>query len=45
MMFTGKGKQALQTLIDNNTITSEDQLALICALKAMQTTIKKEEHY
>ena len=26
MMFTGIDRQALQTLIDNNTITPEDQL-------------------
>ena len=25
MMFTGEDRQALQTLIDNNTITQEDQ--------------------
>ena len=32
-------------MIDNNTITPEDQLTPICALKAIQTTIKEEEHY
>ena len=45
MMFTGKDRQALQTLIDNNTITPEDQCTPIHALKAIQTTIKEEEHY
>ena len=44
MMFTGNDRQALQTLTDNNTITPEDQLAPSCALKAIQTTIKEEEH-
>ena len=45
MMFTGEGRQAPQTLIDNNTITPEDQCTPIHALKAIQTTIKEEEHY
>ena len=45
MMFTGQDRQALQTLIDNNTITQEDQCTPIRALKAIQTTIKEEEHY
>ena len=45
MMFTGEDRQALQTLIDSNTITPEDQLTPICTLKAIQTTIKEKEHY
>ena len=45
MMFTGEDRQALQTLIDNNTNTQEDQCTPIKALKAIQTTIKEEEHY
>ena len=45
MMFTGDDRQALQTLIDNNTITPEDQLTPSHTLKAIQTTIKEEEHY
>ena len=45
MMFTGEDRQALQTLIDKNTITQEDQCTPIWALKAIQTTIKEEEHY
>ena len=45
MMFTGEDRQTLQTLIDNNTITPEDQYTPIRALKAIQTTIKDEEHY
>ena len=44
MMFTREDIQALQTLIDNNTITLEDQCTPIKALNAIQTTIK-EEHY
>ena len=36
---------ALQTWIDNNTVTPEDQLTPICGLKAIQTIIKEEEHY
>ena len=45
MMFTGEDRQALQTMIDNNTITPADQCTPIQALKAIQTTIKDEEHY
>ena len=44
MMFTWEDRQSLQTLIDNNTITEEDQCTPIKALKAIQITIK-EEHY
>ena len=45
MMFTGEDRQALQTIIDNNTITQQDQCTAIQALKAIQTTIKDEEDY
>ena len=45
MMFKGEDRQALQTLIDNNTISPEDQLTPISALKAMQSCIKDEEHF
>ena len=45
MMFTGEDRQALQTMIDNNIITPADQHTPIQALKAIQTTIKDEEHY
>ena len=45
MMFTREDRQTLQTMIDNNTITAEHQLTPINALKAIQTTIKEEEHY
>ena len=45
MMFTGEDRQALQTIIDNNTITQQEQCMPIQALKAIQKTIKDEEHY
>ena len=45
MMFTGNDRQALQTLIDKNTITPADQLTPSCPLKAKQTAIKEDEHY
>ena len=45
MIFQGNDRQALQTLLDNNTVTAEDQCTPSKALKAIQTTIKDEEHY
>ena len=45
MMFTAEDRQALQTLIDNNMTTPEEQLTPIHAHKAIQTTIQEEEHY
>ena len=45
MMFQGEDRQALQSLIDNNTITPEDQKTPLCALKAVQSCIKEEEHF
>ena len=39
MMFTEEDRQALQILINNNTITPEDHHTPIRALKAIQTTI------
>ena len=44
-MFTGEDRQALQTMIDNNTITQQDQHAPVHALKAIKTAIRDEEHY
>ena len=44
-MFTREDRQALQTMIDNSTITQGDQCTPVQALKAIQTTIKDEEHY
>ena len=43
-MFQGENRQALQTLLDNNTITTEDQLTPTHALSAIQTTIEEDEH-
>ena len=44
MMFTGGDRRALQTLIDNGTITAADQRTPKLALKAIQTAIKDGEH-
>ena len=45
MMFQGEDRQALQTLLVDNTITPEDQLIHAYTLKAIQTTIKEDEHF
>ena len=45
MMFSGEDRRALQTLIDNNTITAADQCTPTLALKAIQTAIKDGENY
>ena len=45
MMFKGEDKQALQTLLENNTITPEDQLNPSHALNKIQTSLKEEEHF
>ena len=45
MMFRGEDRKALQTLIDNDTITAADQCTPTLALKAIQTAIKEGEHY
>ena len=44
LMFEVEDRQALQTLIDNSTITSEDMKTPRAALDAIATTIKSEEH-
>ena len=44
MMFQGEDRQTLQTMIDNNTITAEDQQTPTKALKAIQSCIK-DEHF
>ena len=41
MMLKGEDRQPLQTLINNNTTSSEDQLTPASALKAIQY----EEHF
>ena len=45
MMFQGDNRQTLQDLIDNNTITAEDQLTPTSTLKAIQRTLKEDEHF
>ena len=45
MMFKGEDRHILQTLLDNNIITDEDQLTPAHALQAIQTTIKEDEHH
>ena len=45
MMFQGEDRQALQSLIDNNTITPVDQKTPKHALKAIQSCIKEEDHF
>ena len=45
MMFQGEDRQTLRTMIDNNTITAEDQQTPTKALKATQSCIKDEEHF
>ena len=45
MMFQGEDRQALQTLLDNNTVTAEEQCTTSKALKSIQTSIKDEENY
>ena len=39
MMFQGKERQALQTLLENNHITPEDQLTPSHTLNVIQTSI------
>ena len=45
LMFKGEDRHALQTLIDNDTITEADQRTPTLALKAIQTALKEGEHY
>ena len=45
MTFQGEDRQALQSLLDNNTIITEDQLTTARALKAIQTSVKEDEHF
>ena len=45
LMFTGQDRQALQTLVENDTITEADQCTPRLALKAIQTALKDGEHY
>ena len=41
MMFQDDDRQTLQDLIDNNAITTEDQLTPTSALQAIQRTLKR----
>ena len=45
MMFIGGDRRALQTLIDNDTITEADQRTPILALKAIQKAIEDGKHH
>ena len=45
MMFQDDDRQTLQDLIDNNAITTEDQLTPTSALQAIQRTLKEDEHF
>ena len=45
MMFEGEDRHALQTLIDNKTVTSEAQQTPVQALQAIQTVIKEDVHF
>ena len=45
MIFEGKDRQTLWSLIDNGTITLEHQKALWEALDATDTTIKADKHF
>ena len=45
MMFEYDDHQALQTLLDNNTIIPEDQHTPIRALNTMKTIIKEDKHF
>ena len=45
MMIEGEDCQPQQTLINNGTITAEDQKVPIRVFDAIQTTNKEEEHF
>ena len=45
MMFQGDDRQILQDLTDNNIINPEDQLTPTSTLKAIQSTLKEDEHF
>ena len=44
-MFHGEDRQALETFINNNTITPEDQCVPTCIHKAIQLSIIEETHF
>ena len=45
LMFKGKDREALQTLIDNSTITEENMKTPHAALDAIRMSIKAKEHF
>ena len=45
MMFTGKERQELQTLVDNGTITPQIQETPKLILNTIKTRIKTDEHF
>ena len=45
LMFEGEDRQALQTLIDNGTVTPKHMKTPKAILDAVATTIKSEEHF
>ena len=45
MMFESEDCKALQTLIDNNTVSSEAQRTPALALKAIQSVLKEDVHF
>ena len=45
MMFQGEDRQALQTLLENSTITPEDQFIPPHAPNKIQISITEEEHF
>ena len=45
MMFEGEDRQTLQSLINNGTITPENQRTPQLALDVISTTIKSKEHF
>ena len=46
MMFQDDdNRQTLQDLIDNNSITAEDQLTPTSTLQAIQRTLKEDKHF
>ena len=45
MMFEGEDCQAIQTLLDNNSITAEDQCIPVQVLNAIKTVIKEDKPF
>ena len=45
LMFEGKDRKAVQTIIDNGTITEENMKTFHATLDAISMTIKSKEHF